>query len=637
MRYRPDIDGLRAIAVAIVVLFHAGFATFQGGFVGVDVFFVISGFLITGLIRAELEEGRFSIRRFYERRVRRIFPALFATLAVVMLAAWFLLPAPEFIEAAQAAAAAGASVSNILFALRTDYFGAPAEAQPLLHTWSLGVEEQFYLVFPALMWLAWRCWRPGVRALVWLATGLSFVACVLTLPRMPAATFYLAPFRAWELGLGALAATGALRAPTSRWGAELMVAGGLALVLGSALLISEFDPFPGFFALPPCLGALLAILGGEKIQGRCSRLLAWRPVVFVGLVSYSLYLWHWPILVFARAQRLRPLETGEALVAVALAFLLAVASWRWVEMPFRRPATPDRPSLLPRPLRAAGFAIVVAVLFGFAAEPMQELLRPGAAANKVVIRGREDYRDRECFLFTDQSFADWKGAARCAIGGAAKPRALLWGDSFAAHYAGGLDSLAGRMPSAIVELSSQSCPPVFGARVAWAPACEAFNQNIPRVLDSGDYDAVILAARWERYWGRQVDAAALERTIAALHARGLAVVLVGQGPSFGFHDPALYVARSGGDWAPLSRHVGRINRELRAVRGADAFFDPTQALCHAGRCELRRDARFLYWDGGHYARAGSDIAARELVLALRLARTRHTAASAGGEPRGNAD
>ncbi|WP_420587368.1 acyltransferase family protein [Ruegeria sp.] len=301
--YRPDIDGLRAVAVVPVVLHHAGFAGVPGGFVGVDIFFVISGFLITTILAREIRDGQFSILSFYERRARRILPALFVVLAACLAVGWFLLLPNQYGNLAVSVGATLLFASNIWFWMDAgDYFGHGIEFAPLLHTWSLAVEEQFYLFFPLLLWALSRAsMRVWIRVIV-LISLVSLALSMYATTAHPVANFYLTPTRIWELGIGALLAVGAFPALRRPAAVEAVALIGAVLIIGSILLISDHTPFPGITAIPPCLGAAFLIWAGMYGRSMIARFLTLRPVVWIGLISYSLNLWHWPVLVAARVQ-----------------------------------------------------------------------------------------------------------------------------------------------------------------------------------------------------------------------------------------------------------------------------------------------------------------------------------------------
>jgi peptidoglycan/LPS O-acetylase OafA/YrhL len=354
--YRADIDGLRAIAVLAVILFHADLPI-PGGFVGVDVFFVISGYLITGLVADDLQAGRFSLGRFWERRIRRIWPAALATIAAALAVGWFVMLPQDYRRLAVEAIAQLAMAANVFSWYTIDYFSPAAELRPLMHTWSLAVEEQFYILHPLVLAAAFRLGRRRCLAVLAALALASLAASILLLDRRPMTVFYLLPCRAWEMLLGAIVAVAAggprttldaaddradgEAAPSSaahrRRLGELVGAIGLALILVPCLAYDRRTPFPGLAALPPCLGAAALIVAGTTWPGcGVSRLLALGPLRAIGLASYSLYLWHWPVLAFLRYCLGTPLPTAWIVVALVLTVVLGVLSWRFVETPFRR-------------------------------------------------------------------------------------------------------------------------------------------------------------------------------------------------------------------------------------------------------------------------------------------------------------
>ncbi|HJR21579.1 MAG TPA: acyltransferase, partial [Dongiaceae bacterium] len=331
MPYRADIDGLRAVSVIAVVLYHAGVPLAGGGYVGVDVFFVISGFLITSLILHEQAAGAFSLIDFYHRRVRRILPALFAMMSACAAAGWFLLAPADYIKLGKSIVGATLSVSNFYFWRDAGYFDTPAAEKPLLHTWSLGVEEQFYLVFPLFLILVARHVPHARLPLTALLCAASFAAGAIGAFRDPVEAFYLPHARLWELMVGALLAMGALPAPGNarlRSGAALL---GLGLIAMPVLLYSHDTTFPGIAALPPVLGAALVIWSGMGGSSMAGRALATRPLVFLGKISYSLYLWHFPLLAFGFYLTLGDLGRLDTAVLLGFALLISMLSWRFVE------------------------------------------------------------------------------------------------------------------------------------------------------------------------------------------------------------------------------------------------------------------------------------------------------------------
>ena len=340
VHYRRDIDGLRAFAVLPVILFHAGLAPFSGGYVGVDVFFVISGFLITSIILKDLERGTFSVWQFYERRARRILPALFVMTAVCIPVAWVLFRPFLFREFAQSVAAVSVYASNFLFWEKSGYFDTAAELKPLLHTWSLAVEEQYYLVVPFLMLLLWRL---GRRSLLWTLVALALASLALShwmAGAFPMANFYLLPSRAWELLAGALCAF--VLAGGREYRSDLGAGLGLALIVGAVLVYTPETPFPSLYALAPVGGTALVILCAGR-GTLVARMLGWAPLVGIGLISYSAYLWHQPLFAFTRTALIFEPEPLLMLALSGLSLGLGWLSWRFVERPFRQPMSARDP------------------------------------------------------------------------------------------------------------------------------------------------------------------------------------------------------------------------------------------------------------------------------------------------------
>ena len=362
MKYRREIDGLRALAVLPVILFHAGFEAFSGGFIGVDVFFVISGYLITSIILAEQEAGTFSLAGFYERRARRILPALFLVMAACLPFAWLWLVPSELKSFAQSVAAVAAFASNFLFWQETGYFDTAAELKPLLHTWSLAVEEQFYVLFPLFLMSAWHLGKRRIVGLLVLIAVVSLALAHWGASRYPAATFFLLHTRAWELALGAFTAFWFARPQRPAIGhrsGEIASGAGLLLILYAVFAFDRTTPFPSLHALVPTVGTALVILFATPAT-LAGRILGAPALVGVGLVSYSAYLWHQPLFAFARHYTLVAPGTG-LLLALSLASLaLAYLSWRFVEQPFRRRGFLARRTMF----RLAGAASMLFIMLG---------------------------------------------------------------------------------------------------------------------------------------------------------------------------------------------------------------------------------------------------------------------------------
>ena len=405
MRYRPEIDGLRAIAVAAVILFHAGFALFSGGFVGVDVFFVISGFLITSIIVEELKTGRFSVLRFYERRARRILPALFMVMAACIPFAYRLLSPDDLKDFAQSLAAICLFASNVLFWGESGYFDTQAELKPLLHTWSLAVEEQFYVVFPLLLLAAWRLGRGVLLSLIGAIALVSVFISVDEVRNFPSAAFYLLPSRAWQLLVGALASFVAdrwqaadVRQPAVRLAGEAVGWGGMAMIVMALFLFDERTPFPGLNAALPTIGTALVLLCASD-RTSVGRMLAWRPLVGLGLISYSAYLWHQPLFAFTKHALLADLPTDLAIVLCAATIVLACLSWRYIEQPFRDRSLISRGAVFA--LSAVGMAAFVGL--GFIGHRMSDRITQ-IRLQSVEPALRSQFRTRESLVADRNAF-----------------------------------------------------------------------------------------------------------------------------------------------------------------------------------------------------------------------------------------
>jgi peptidoglycan/LPS O-acetylase OafA/YrhL len=640
--YRADIDGLRAVAIVPVVLFHAGASAFSGGFVGVDVFFVISGFLITGLIRHEIDTGRFSVVNFYERRVRRLFPALFAMLAVVtVLAAWLLLPA-DFADYAKSVLATSLFASNFLFWQEAGYFGRAAEEIPLLHTWSLAVEEQFYILFPLfLVLVAARCGKRYVAATA-LVTAASFLLSLVMLAADRDAAFYLAPARAWELGIGALLALGAIPVSHRKLLRSLAALAGITAIVCSVVLFSPSTAFPGTAALLPCLGTGAIIWAGSGGHNVVGDALSARPVVLTGLVSYSLYLWHWPLLTLGRYYAVRDLTVLETSVLLALAAVVAVASWRYVERPFRgKSGLLDRPRLF----AAAATLMGVAVVASAAAIVADGWPGRAEAAVRRIVDGGNDRRTRdwEC---GNTTLTKVRSGDLCRTGSpAGTPTFLVWGDSHARAMADAIGAAAESAGVAGLLALRPGCAPLRDAEVRGHDAehdCNALTAAVLELLGrSPEMTDVVLAGRWAllaegtRYGresgetvyltdsrandhslatNREVFARALRRSVTALLGQGKRVWLVASVPEVGWDVPSVLArshrfgrpppdAPTRADYAARQQQVLAVLRELDALPGVVVLY-PDQVLCRDGRCEVTRDGLPLYFDSHHLTLRG---------------------------------
>lgn len=607
MKYRRDIDGLRTVAVVPVVLFHGGYSAFSGGFVGVDVFFVISGYLITTIIASEVQAGTFSILRFYERRVRRIFPALFAMIAVTLAASAAILLPADFNRLGQSAIWASLFGANFFFWWTVDYFGAH-EIQPLLHTWSLAVEEQFYVVFPPLMVVVYRFlgtrWIWPLAAI--LAVSLAWSELVVQTAQPDA--FYLPHLRAWELMIGAVLALGVLPEVTGRALREAIGIIGLAMIAWAVVSYTDETVFPGLSALVPCAGAAAIIYAGRSGDYLVGRILGVAPMVWVGLISYSLYLWHWPILQLAEYYNIVPLDDWQAAAAVAASFGAATLSYWVVERPFRR-TTRNRAFVFASgtamTASAIALGLVVFLTGGFPARFSPEAARYASMMDKelyfpIYDRGR-------CFLDYDQGAEDYD-VTTCAPS-TDRPRILIWGDSFAANLYPGLKRNAERRGIDVVQYTATSCRPI----VRGHKRCDAIYQRFPSVLAEIAPDLVVMTGSWAsmlRKYGAEDFSVHLQESIRLAEANGAKVIVAGQSPTYGFdlprlgfmypeirgQDRATYRAR---DWSVLNAIV----REAADATNAE-YYDFYED-CAGTDCTVFLSGDPLHWDGGHMTLQGS--------------------------------
>jgi peptidoglycan/LPS O-acetylase OafA/YrhL len=512
--YRPDIDGLRAFAILSVVLDHAGVLWISGGFTGVDIFFVISGYLIGGQIYADIHNGSFSYLRFYQRRARRILPAFYAVLLFSFVAALVLLSPAEARLFARDAFAATLSASNISFWRFANYFDARSSLQPLLMTWSLGVEEQFYLVIPLLIALLARLRPRLVLPSIVIVCALSLLLAAHDVRLAPAQAFYQLADRAWELGIGVALAVFELDRRILRLVAlqlspaltNLAAFVGLALIFAPLFLFTSRSPFPGLAALPSVFGTAILIALPASFINR--RLLALAPLVFIGRVSYSWYLWHWPLLSFLRIANTGPLPLAAALLAITLAFVLAVLSWRFIEQPFRRSTTSPAPLL--RRYAAASLALLAVCAALWIAHGLPQRY---PELGKMEAPARAIFTDT-C-LATSQDTPNISPA--CYPPRTPRPAAIpisvvaLWGDSHAAALAPGLRALAHQRGYEFAELAKNSCTPLIGAThliprlPSLAAQCQRFNRATLSLIQSDPrIRIVVLTASWsaplERTW-----------------------------------------------------------------------------------------------------------------------------------------
>jgi len=602
LKHRTDIDGLRGLAVLAVFAGHLGLSAVPGGFVGVDVFFVISGFVIAQVVARRQAEGTFSLIDFWERRTRRLLPAVLVVIAATTAMACFHMFPDELTRFAGSSLSTLGFAANLWFWRTIDYFAAPPDMHPLLHAWSLGVEEQFYILFPLVMLAAWR-WLPRlVKPLLGVAALVSFGVGVWLARDHVSAGFYLPVGRAWELLLGVLLALGAIPTPKDRRVRSGMGLVGLGLVLWSMATYQPWTPMPGLAAVAPCLGALMLLAAGEDTP--TGVLFSTPPLRFYGFISYSLYLWHWPLISFQRMLFGEQVGMPAAMAVFALAVLLAALSWRFVETPVR-----DRRDGLP----TGRFYLVALAATLLVAAPAAVILAtgglPGRFSPKVhaiaASAERTARRNEACLPNPDGPLTAWP--AGCLDRAADRPNWLLMGDSHANHLWHGL---ARAHPEANLMQAT-----VSGCRLTRTPAEGASAQcrRLIAVLFDEELtrrppQRVYLAGLW-----RPGDEAAVAETLAWLKARRIEVLLIGPAPTYEQSLPRLLA---------LAEHLGQPDLPgRRRLRDADAmepvmarvareggvpYLSVMAAVCPARQCRATTpDGSPMQWDQGHFSRAGS--------------------------------
>ncbi|WP_395610048.1 acyltransferase family protein [Pseudomonas sp. B22129] len=635
LAYRRDIDGLRAIAVLAVVLFHFGVPGLTGGFVGVDVFFVISGFLITSIIWREREAGHFSFLNFWARRARRILPALLVMMFVSLVAGWFLMAPKDYSELGRSIHNQVIFISNLFFMRQDGYFETASDMKPMLHTWSLSVEEQFYIAFPlVLVVLSSRLkqWR-GALFILMLA---SFAASVWAVSSAPEKAFFLLPMRAWELLAGSMLAVMPARAQriSPLW-AQLVSAASLGLILVAVVGYDASTAFPGAAALLPVLGVVGLIWANGQQTTLVGRLLGSRLLVGIGLISYSWYLWHWPVLVFGKYASIFGLAPWEVAALFLLSLLLGYVSWRFVEGPFRE-----------RRLLAGNRAVLAAGLIGLAglgligkglvwSDGFTWRLSPQALQFAKAYTWAPDLMN----CLSD----DKKNNHRelCHFGPqAGASRALVWGDSHASALIPAMKDAAGKYGFSITQAGYSGCVPF--SRKENTPGCNAYNERVTQLLNRDSFSDVMLVARWSLYvYGERngdtgaaihdpvtgkydrgtaehLFAEGVAALVQQLRASGHRVWLVKEVPLQAFNVPyrlsrlAMQGRPTDQEGLPLAEHLERqayISAVFARITAADPgvqMLDPAPKLCDAnGWCRAELGGQSLYTDDNHLSKVGT--------------------------------
>ncbi|MBO9560474.1 MAG: acyltransferase [Caulobacter sp.] len=521
MQHRNDIDGLRAVAILPILLFHAGLTQMSGGFIGVDIFFVISGFLITSIITREMNAGTFSILTFYKRRVVRIFPALFVTLTLVLLAGCLFMLPSEVAPLGKSAAAAAGFVSNIYFWKTADYFAGSADLKPLLHTWSLGVEEQFYIFYPLMVLLVTRFLKRWLALAIGLTTLGSFVFSLGLAVVGPNAAFYLLPSRAWELGLGGLIAVGAFPVLPWAWLRTAAPAVGAVLIAAGLAFIRADSLFPAPWALLPCLGAALIIAYGQgSLVGRA---LSIQPLRWIGAISYSLYLLHWPIIAFYRLLTGISLSPVESACLVAASVAAAAVSYYLVEQPvLRRFRTGPAGKILGVGTVALAAGLAASAVVTVNADNWRSYTpeaRRIMSYARYVGTGEHTYQYRPDKCFIESTSRHGFDRAFCLKRDPGKTNIVVLGDSHAAQY---WRAIALRFPDKnVMQATASGCRPTLHTQ-GEKRCTDLVNYVLGDFLAKGGADAVVLSGRW-----KETDVSNLVETVRFLKSKRIPVTVIG--------------------------------------------------------------------------------------------------------------
>lgn len=664
--YRPEIDGLRALAVVSVILFHAhfrlfGYEPFKGGYVGVDVFFVISGYLIARIIFDDLEGKTFSLARFYERRVRRILPALLLVVSATVVASLLILTPDPFLDLSRSSAAVIFFVANIFFYRRDDYFAEPSDLTPLLHTWSLSVEEQFYVLFPLLTILTWKFARAALTPLLFAGMTASLFLAIHANRSDPAAAFYLFHNRAWEILAGCILASLQYRRDPTLASAIVTVwpLVGIALILISICVLGTTENSVGWNNVFAVAGTALVIRFGRG-KDPMSRLLAFRPVVGLGLISYSLYLWHQPVFALTRSYRLTAPDGVAVVALILLCLCLAYLSWRFVELPFRRGNGISR--------RRLAFATISSSVILLAFAGLGELTAgfpKRFTADQLALlaikpqRGTAIVNDRNC---RRQSIKD-----ACIIGKPhANPTFAVLGDSHAETLTGPLGERLNELSLAAYVYTYPACPFILGVDPIDGKApCAEFEDRVMAALNTHRISSVIVNDRSTAYItgtpfnngeggiepgsiapvrplgfrGSAADrmtasAAALRKSLLRLLDMGITVYYVLPVPEVGWHVPRTLVKLIAQNKSELTtslpvylqRHriLLDLARELQDRKGFVPIY-PHHLLCNSAtaRCNTHTANTVYYTDTDHLSREGAEMLATVIASEIRSRQPGH--------------
>lgn len=636
--YRPDIDGLRALAVSLVILFHADLLGLSGGYTGVDVFFVISGYLITSILLKDIKTKNFSITKFYERRIKRIFPALFVVFLISTIAAYILMMPQELSGFGRSLTAATFFGSNILFWRESGYFDVASTLKPLLHTWSLSLEEQFYIFFPLYLYWAIKLFKKHALSLTIVGMLFSFALGLWTLSiNKPIPTFYLLPTRAWELIAGAILAFGMFPAIPNKWINNILALIGFAMICIGGLMLSTETPFPGTQALIPVIGTMLIIYTGLENKQKTStliyKILSLKPLTFIGKISYSLYLWHWPLFVFSSYYLIRDLHSIEKVILIILSLGLSCLSWKYIEQPARKyTSTNARKNIF----LWAGISMLIAGTIGgifILSNGLPNRLTQKIQNLAIVTKGVET----PSYNLSDFNWVNQSLGAKID-NPEVKPSFIVWGDSHANAIAPGFDQLGIEINQKGLLLKQAGCMPALNITDQdLSKECQQFNQDVVRIIDNGQFQQIFIIGRWLAYprWmsgtsqakgteqSRQRLAELLTNTIQYLQHKNINVTLLAQVPPITAHTmPASALGRSAyyhgepmdlrsrtDEYLKSQDHILSIFKTLESKTGVTIIY-PHQFLCDETYCMITHNGKSLYYDDDHLSGYGAKYFSR---------------------------
>lgn len=633
MKYRPEIDGLRAIAVILVVLFHVGFKALDGGFIGVDIFIVISGYLIVTKVELEIENKTFSIFRFYEKRARRLLPGLIVVLFVSSLLAWVLFLAEDMYDYSQSLIASITFSSNIYFSYGRGYWDAPIELNPLLHTWSLAVEGQFYILLPILFILIHRHFKPYLYKILLAISICSFLISNLGVYYYPIANYFLLPSRLWEFSIGIFLANylnetnqSFIRVENYPRAKEILTFTGLVMIGWSVWLFDDSIPYPSFYTLLPTLGTAFIIISSDK--SRVGNILKLNTLVKIGLVSYGFYLWHYPTFAFFKYLFPSNQSSLSLLALIVFSYLLAYLSWRYVETPFTHKIN----VVSNRVLKLGGLTSIIFIgvgVTGIVTNGFENRrVKSGQTLSSIEERLTPNYGlDISCeYIFTL--------SPNCRT--SEMPEILIWGDSFAMHLVPGV--MSSNTHAEIIQMTKSLCAPFFDtavieehhSSVQWAEGCLTFNEEVKIWLEANEtVKYVVLSSPFDKYLNDEnslllrsgdiiqptidIVYSEFENTLLDLQKMGIKPIIFAPPPTNSNHHARCIVLA-----LRIGSSLENCNFSISGERGdddVDIFLEKVSAkfpvvffedlICTRDSCQTFPDSIFTYRDTGHLSREGS--------------------------------